>query len=659
MVLAVWMCTAAFSQPANEKGTVLLVSRGLPRAVIVADPLADAVIRTAVNTFVEGVRHDGGTAPAITDALPKAGPVVLIGTSATNAVLAGVAEQAALGLDKLAPEGFLVRTLTVEGHPCLLIAGKDARGVLYGVQEALAQVVTCTPTGGVFARMCDIRRQPALSARGTYCLTCWNSAPRYDRAAWEAAIDSMSEAGMNRVMFWMDGLFRSQTHPEAFLNKPGQHYEGVRLTTDDIQRLIGFAHDRGMEFFFGSGVFAWFAAGEGFAKRYPEAVDHTGRNLCPSNPTAQRVTLDYLAEMIEVFPKADGYMLEIRDELGDCKCPTCQKPLDERGSKQFGQSELDFLARLTETVWKKHPKTKLIWLIGYANHKDDPKYYERIREMGRDPRMEWLEVRMSWKLPAADGTEKPLTYFSDRIYHWDAYYQMAPEHMQARVKQTVAEGLHGYLPAYEPGFSTRSIYGTKMIPFPVRLIPFCLTQFLYREFTWDPQIDQKTLLERLHREHFSAEVPLEMADDLLFFRRFNQAHYIELTHSIGEELQPNASLPAIIDDIWTTPRKADKEWLLTATAATIRSFKTLADGKGDMARLGQIEERIERYRPGASRRSAAGLDLMQKAIDDIRAAMARCVDYKADADKALKLIDEHLEELRAAKKQKGPGTHPD
>ena len=55
--------------------------------------------------------------------------------------------------------------------------------------------------------------RPALSARGTYCLTCWGGTPRYDRAGWEAAIDSMADAGMNRVMFWMDGLFRSAAPP--------------------------------------------------------------------------------------------------------------------------------------------------------------------------------------------------------------------------------------------------------------------------------------------------------------------------------------------------------------------------------------------------------------------------------------------------------------
>ena len=54
--------------------------------------------------------------------------------------------------------------------------------------------------------------------------------------------------------------------------------------------------------------------------------------------------------MFEVFPEANGYMLEIRDEIGDCLCDVCQKPLDEGGSKQFGQSELDLLEKLSGRV---------------------------------------------------------------------------------------------------------------------------------------------------------------------------------------------------------------------------------------------------------------------------------------------------------------------
>ena len=63
-----------------------------------------------------------------------------------------------------------------------------------------------------------------------------------------------------------------------------------------------------------------------------------------------------------------------------------------------------------------------MWLIGYGNHKDDAMYYDRIRRMGRDPRLEWLELRGSWTLPSAGDERKPLTSFSDRVYKWGGGY---------------------------------------------------------------------------------------------------------------------------------------------------------------------------------------------------------------------------------------------
>ncbi|MBI4579169.1 MAG: hypothetical protein HY718_05670 [Planctomycetes bacterium] len=633
---------------------LVLVKTGSPQALIVPGPQPSPVEQTAIQKLQAGLLRDGGPAATVPVASDQgdAAACILVGTLAGNPVLARVAEQAGMRLDDLPPQGFVLRTVMDGDRPCLMIAGGDDRGVLYGVQEAVSQIITCTPTDEVYAEACDLRAAPALEHRGTYCLTCWGGAPSYDRQAWEDAIDSMADAGMNRVMFWMDGLFRSTRHPGTFLNKPGEQYAKTRLTTDDIRRLIRFAHDRGMTFYFGSGVFGWFTAGGYIAKQFKDAVDHTGQGLCPSSPTARRVTVEYLSEMNDVFPDADGYMLEIRDEMDDCMCPKCQKVLDAVGSKQFGQSEMDFLDELTAAVWKQHPRTRFIWLMGYANHDHDPMYYERMRTLGRDPRMEWLEVRMNWTLPTPDGKRKPLREFSDKVYHWDPYYRLAPEHMQGRVRQTIKEGLHGYLPAYEPGFANLSIYDTQSeTPFPVRLIPFCLTQFYYRTFTWNPQIKPDAVIDRAWREYFSAEVPRQLAEDLLFMRRFMAEHYTELTRTIGRGLGPDGSgLIATVEDIWTVERKGGdktRDWLLTAVAADIRRFQSLTRGTGNMARVKQIEERIAQYRPTASRRSRASMDLIGRSIDDIRAELAKCGQYVTEADEALARIDKYINLIHA------------
>src|SRR5205814_2009999 len=124
--------------------------------------------------------------------------------------------------------------------------------------------------------------------------------------------------------------------------------------------------------------------------------------LCPSNAVARQRTRDYLVEMIDGLPEADGLFLEMRDEMGECKCDTCQKPVDALGSKQYGQSEMTFLQDLAAEVWKKHPGVHFANNIGYAEHAHDPAFYRRVREMA-DPRFEWLECRGSWTLPGPAG----------------------------------------------------------------------------------------------------------------------------------------------------------------------------------------------------------------------------------------------------------------
>ncbi len=650
-LLCTFTVPSAAAEPAPP-AAVPLVAGGRPAAAIVADPNGPPTLRVALAKLQEAIRRDSGQpTPLPVAGTPADAPSgrVVIGTANGNPELARLAAGHQLPLDTLAAQGFLLRTLTDEGRPMLVIAGADARGVLYGVREAIDQVITSTPHGDVYAAACDVTLRPALEVRGTYCLTCWGGCPSYDRTAWEEAIDAMADAGMNRVMFWMDGLFRSQRHPDAFLSRPGQHFARTRLTSDDIHRLIRFAHDRGMDFYFGSGVFGWFTAGEYIAKRFKDAADPSGSLLCPSSPAARRVTREYLSEMIEVFPEADGYMLEIRDEMHDCKCSTCQKKLDDRGSRQFGQSEMDFLEELTATVWEGHPRTKFIWLMGYGVHDEDVMYYERLRQIGRDPRLEWLEVRSSWTLPSADGGRRPLRDFSDRIYHWDQYYRLSAEHMQSAVRRTTNEGLHGYLPAYEPGFANLSVYPTDSeTPFPVRLIPFCVTQFYYRAFTWHPKITKPELLARAHRQFFSAEVPPQLADDLMFLKQFMAAHHVELTRSIGAGLDAGPGLIDAVENSFRVDRRGGdktRKWLLEAVGADIRRLQTLLAGRGDMVRLAQIEQRVAGHRPKASPRSRASLDILQRAIDDIRRELAKCGDYAKDADEALRRVDRYIDEI--------------
>ena len=47
--------------------------------------------------------------------------------------------------------------------------------------------------------------------------------------------------------------------------------------------------------------------------------------------------------MLDTWSESDGFMLEVRDEQGECKCETCKIPLDEFGSKTYGHAEITWL----------------------------------------------------------------------------------------------------------------------------------------------------------------------------------------------------------------------------------------------------------------------------------------------------------------------------
>jgi len=73
----------------------------------------------------------------------------------------------ALGLtdpSELVAGGYVARTGTLAGRPTVSLAGGDAAGVIYAVQELSESGLVPTPEGAAVRRL-DVRRRPALSYR--------------------------------------------------------------------------------------------------------------------------------------------------------------------------------------------------------------------------------------------------------------------------------------------------------------------------------------------------------------------------------------------------------------------------------------------------------------------------------------------------------------
>jgi hypothetical protein len=128
------------------------------------------------------------------------------------------------------------------------------------------------------------------------------------------------------------------------------------------------------------------------------------------------------------------------------------------------------------------------------------------------------------------------------------------------------------------------VYG-KRIPFPVDLIPYALTRFAYREFTWDPRLTWPDFRKLLLSKFFGEE---------------SDPEWVDLMLTLFE---------------------------LMRTGPITGSFRELVGGgagPGEYAsvlppRLAAIEARISSLEAGASPKTKkVGLPLLRQAITDMR-----------------------------------------
>jgi hypothetical protein len=286
--------------------------------------------------------------------------------------------------------------------------------------------------------------------------------------------------------------------------------------------------------------------------------------------------------MFDALPEADGVYIESADEAGGCGCSVCNKPIDSFGSKQFGQSQLTLAQEIMQAIWRDHPHARLAYTIGYEPHKQDPAYYEVIRQMS-DPRIEWMEARRSSSFPGPGGKPLPAAYFSRHLLSW-RYHDLHPlEKLLEDIRLAGTEGWYGAISTFSPGFSTGSFY--KDIPFPTDLLPYVLTHFLHREATWEPALSVEEARQRVQRRFFGREAPEQLGLDLWALRE------ILRTSSRGTW--------GVTNKLWQYLGKAK---------ATPEAFDQ-AD---------QIEKRVKQARATAGPKTLETLNLMTRAIDDLR-----------------------------------------
>jgi alpha-glucuronidase len=114
----------------------------LPATVVAVGD--SAVIKTAEAELIRGVRGMLGRTLRAGTSLPNEGAIIL-GTFASLKPLLPAADLPA----HVAGDGFLLKTLTLNGFPCLLIAAPSDRGVLYGAFALLSKIACHASIAGL------------------------------------------------------------------------------------------------------------------------------------------------------------------------------------------------------------------------------------------------------------------------------------------------------------------------------------------------------------------------------------------------------------------------------------------------------------------------------------------------------------------------------
>lgn len=545
----------------------------------------ERLMRMAEAAIVDTVRRWGGVSLPVTrlekieSSSPAGSAIVLVTWDRLRAAWPEALElqRDLLHAEFLDRHGFVCAPVVRDNVATLLVVGRTVRGVYNGAIY-LRDFLIDGAAGNLRLDLQTVVRTPRMAGRPVYLLTIWGEEDEYSADDYEPVFESFARDGATHIYFWLSGHFPSKKFPQSYKLEDNNWDSTVdsRIDTlEDQQRLIRMAHDLGMEFYLGGALGAWCGTYI-LTEREPGtmrvgSLDEQGHDtaawsLCPSSPRARQALIDYYKEMYDALPEADGLFIESADEYGECRCDACQEPVDDFGSKAFGRNQMSLMREMMHEVWKDHPQARLAYTIGYSPHTKAPAYYETVRQMSGDPRIEWMEARNSWEFPGPGGEPKPAAFFSSRVMRWE-YSDIRPLEMLVDHTMRVAQsGMYGYIMTFSPGFDSGSFY--HQIPFPTDLLPYVLTHFVYRETTWQPG-DVADMKARVQRRFFGKDAPASCGEDLWTLREV-------LRESAKKKLSP-------------------------------KNRETLEG----------IQARIDRVRPDAGPKTRAGLELMARAIEDI------------------------------------------
>jgi hypothetical protein len=394
------------------------------------------------------------------------------------------------------------------------------------IHRFLAAVILMTLAAAPASAQVDRSDAGPFTQRGYYIT--FMRMPTYDLADWRRIVDGVHDDGGNTLLLWIAGAFRSEKHPVTW--EYNREHENIRK--DFVRELIDHAHSRGVQVLLGFTPFGYDGVNQ-YALEHPElkaigkdgepvapfGIGCWGYNLCPSQPESQQFMLDYVREMLEAYPNADGLMIESSD-YAICHCKDC-------GSRFF-EREFEFVKQISDEVWAKQPEATVIVYPHYFSGAEVPGFGVNAAKLPFDRR--WTLMFTPHSAPPEPSLIKMAR---GSLWSDDSPARRSPTEIQANARRARQEGMTGYVPSLEAFTYVATeaeegqewLKGRRQIPLgfgwlppgdpPYDELPMRVNRIAYREFSRNPDLPFDRFQEILGRELLGESSSSQAADDVL------------------------------------------------------------------------------------------------------------------------------------------------
>ncbi|RYD36685.1 MAG: hypothetical protein EOP86_05350 [Verrucomicrobiaceae bacterium] len=355
---------------------------------------------------------------------------------------------------------------------------------------------------------------------------------------WRTALDTLAEDGINLLVMWLPGGFRSKKHPLTW--QYNEDHPNVRQ--DFMRDLITHAQGKGIRVLLGFTPFGYDGVNR-MALEHPEwraqkedgspvdefGIHSWGWSLCPARAEVREFMRSYLREMVfDFYPQADGLMVESSD-YNVCLCPECRaKPYEE---------EFRLTQEISREMWKAKPEALILVYPHYFTGRSVPGLAASATAVRQpfDPR--WGLV---FTPHSAHFDADLIRQASHTLYSGPEAVLGTPAGVAAGARAARDHGVKGYLPSLE-AFSyqvTKSeggepyFIGRRRLPLgqdpekegrnPWNSLPCRVQRLAVRAFSRQPDLSMEQFGQQVAKAFFPETSPASLPQavaDLLELQR--------------------------------------------------------------------------------------------------------------------------------------------